>query len=280
MRHMIRRHCALGSSVCRGFNFISIVGILIFSVCTVAAQTKLAEGEYAIFEQANGGAFGPLGEEVYDFHESWTLWRTEKGQFRVEGERKFNSPKFTPHTARFLVELSRDMTVTRVTEFTHLTWNRKSGPLVCEFLAKELHCSSGKANPGQPAELRIPMDDPFAFLWPISPFSLSSLTRESERDAAHPTQVQLLSIEQPSADLPVYPMVLCGQLQYLGEESIEAAGQIWVAHKFSLKVAMHPQMLLWTSSRGVLLGLTIEHAHPDWPQEGMKLVRFREWAEF
>jgi hypothetical protein len=243
-------------------------------------RTKIAEGEYAIYEQANSGAFGPLGEEVYDFHESWTLWRTEKGPYQVEGERKFESPKHTAHVNRFLVDLSRDMTVIRMTEYTHLKRGRDSGPLSCEFLAKELHCSSGGNDPHQSIDLHIPMEDPFAFLWPISPFSLSSLTRQSERDPARGTQVQLLSIEQPSAALPVNPMILRGQLQYLGEENIEAADQKWRAHEFSLKVAMHPQFLIWTSSRGLLLALAIEHPHANWPQEGMRLVRFKKWADF
>ena len=243
-------------------------------------RTKIAEGEYAIYEQANSGAFGPFGEEVYDFHESWTLWRTEKGQYRVDGERKFESPRYTAHTNRFLVELSRDMTAIRMTEFAHLKWRRDSGPLSCEFLVKELHCSSGARDPHQSIDLHIPMEDPFEFLWPISPFSLSSLTKQSERDPARGAQVQLLSIEQPSAALPVHPVILSGQLRYLGEENIEAAEQKWRAHKFSLKAALHPQYLIWTSSRGLLLALAIEHPHTNWPQEGMRLVRFKKWADF
>jgi hypothetical protein len=243
-------------------------------------QTKIAEGEYATYEQANSGAFGPFGEEVNDFHESWTLWRTEKGQYRVEGERKFESPRYSAHTNRFLVELSRDLTVLRMTEFAHLKWRRDSGPLTCEFLVKELHCSSAARDPRKSIDLRISMEDPFGFLWPISPFSLSSLTRQSERDTARGTQVQLLSIEQPSAALPVHPMILSGQQQYLGDENIEVAEQKWHAHKFSLKVALHPQFLIWTSSRGLLLALAIEHPHPNWPQEEMKLVRFKKWADF
>jgi len=243
-------------------------------------RTQIAEGEYAIYEQANSGAFGPLGEEVYDFHESWTLWRTEKGPYQVEGERKFESPKYMAHANRFLVDLSRDMTVISMTEFTHLDWIRDSGPLSCEFFTKEVHCSSGARDPHQSVDLHVPIEDPFAFLWPISPFSLSSLTRQSERDTARSTNVQLLSIEQPNAAHPVNPVMLSGQLHYLGEEDLETADQKWRAHEFSLKVAMHPQFLIWTSSRGVLLALAIEHSHPNWPQEGMRLVRFKKWADF
>lgn len=244
------------------------------------ARTKIAEGEYAIYQEANSGAVGPFGEEVYDFHESWTLWRTEKRQYEVEGERKFESPRHTAHTDRFRVELSRDMTAIRATEFGKLRWRRDSGPLTCDFLRKELHCSSGARDPQQAIDLRIPMEHPFGVLWPISPFSLASLTRQAERDASRGTRVQLLSVEQPSAYIPVQPIIRDGQLRYLGAESIEAADQKWRAYKFSLKVPSLPPFLIWTSSKGLLLALTIEHAQPDWPQEGMKLVRFQKWADF
>jgi hypothetical protein len=243
-------------------------------------RTKIAEGEYAIYEEANSGAVGPFGEEVYDFHESWILWRTEKGQYEVEGERRFESPHDVKHDNRFLARLSRDFTPVRMTEFAKLKWRRDSGPLSCEFLAEELHCSSGARDPQQSIELRVPLHHPFGLLWPISPFSLSGLTRETERDLHRPAPVQLLSIEQPSADDPVQPSILDGQLQYLGEEEIEAAAQKWRAYKFSLKVPSHPQFLLWTSAKGLLLALAIEHAHPNWPQEGMRLARFQKWSDF
>jgi hypothetical protein len=166
------------------------------------------------------------------------------------------------------------LTVTRLIEFTRSGFKRESGPLSCEFLAKELQCSSD----GHP--LRVSLERPFAFLWPVSPFSLSGLTRASERDTARATKVQLLSITQPYPALPIHPMVLSGELQYLGQENIEAAGQNWPAYKFSLKVAMNPQILLWTSTRGLLLQMAIEHTHANWPKEGMRLIRFNKWADF
>jgi hypothetical protein len=240
-------------------------------------RSKVAEGEYAIYEEGNGGAFGPFGEEVYDFHESWTLWRTPKGRYEIEGERKFMSPLDVEHKNRFSAELSRDLTALRVTEFAPLKWRPDSGPVSCEFLPKELHCFSEAKDPKQSVNLRVPMDHPFALLWPVSPFSLSGLTRETERELGHGTEVQLLSVEQPDRYDPVRPTILTGQLQYLGEENIQAADQNWTAHKFSLKVPSYPQFLIWTSSKGILLALAIEHAHPNWPQEGMKLTRFKTW---
>jgi hypothetical protein len=243
-------------------------------------RTKIAEGEYAIYEEANSGAVGPFGEEVYDFHEAWTLWRTAKREFEVEGERKFESPRDVRHTDRFLVRLSRDLTVMGMTEFAKLRWRRNSGPIICEFLAHELHCAASARDPQQSIDLHIPTEHPFGLLWPISPFSLSSLTRVAERDPNHATHVQLVSVEQPASYDPVRPTTLDGQLQYLGEEDISVADQKWRAFKFSLKVPSHPQFLIWTSSRGILLALAIEHTHPNWPKEGMKLVRFKKWADF
>jgi len=43
-------------------------------------RTRIAEGEYAVAERANFGATGPFGEEVYDFHETWTIWHTGSGE--------------------------------------------------------------------------------------------------------------------------------------------------------------------------------------------------------
>ena len=241
-----------------------------------ANRTKVAEGEYVIVEQGNSGAFGPFGEEIYDFHETWTLWRVAKGRYEVEGERRFESPIDVPHVNRFLAELSRDLTVTRVTEFAKLKWRRDSGPLTCEFLPSELHCSSDGRDPKQAIELRISMEHSFGILWPVSIFSLSSVTREAERDRNQMTPMQLVTIEQPSSWLPVNPTILDGTLQYLGDEDLEAADQKWHAHKFSFKVPSQPQFLIWTSSKGIPLALVVEHPHENWPEEGMKLVRFRK----
>ena len=241
---------------------------------------KVAQGEYVVFEKGNGGAVGPFGEEIYNFHETWTLWRTEKGRYEVEAERQFESPKDTIHSDLFLVDLSRDLTITRVTEFARLKWRRDSGPLTCEFLRSMLRCSSNAKNAGQSLELRIPMQAPFGLLWPISAFSLSGITREAERYPNHPTRVELVSIEQPSAEILVNPMIHEGELRYLGDEDIDIAGQSRRAFKFSLKVALSPELIIWTSPKGLLLAVAVLHEGKDWPEESMKLVQFQEWAGF
>jgi hypothetical protein len=243
-------------------------------------RTKVAEGEYVVLEGANGGAVGPFGEEVYNFHETWTLWRNATGGYEVEGERRFESPKEVTRSARFLAELSRDLTLTGVTEFSRLRWRRDSGPLTCKFLPKELDCSSNAKNRQNDIDLNIPMEHPFGLFWPISAFSLSGITREAERDPDQPTRVQLVSIEQPSAGIPVSPMILEGELRYLGEENMNIAGQPRRAFKFSIKVLMSPELIIWTSPKGLLMRVAVQHPDKDWPEESMKLIRFQEWAGF
>ena len=242
-------------------------------------RTKIAEGEYAISQEANSGAVGPFGEELYNFHETWMLFRNANGSYQVEGERNFESPEGTPRSSRFLAELSRDLTITRVTEFAPLRWRRDSGPLTCEFLRNELHCSSNAKDAQQAVELRIPMQRPFGLLWPISAFSLSGLTREAERDPKRAAQIQLVTIDQPSAEMPVNPTVLDGELRYLGEERIDVAGQPQRAFKFSIKAAMTPELTVWTTPKGLLLAVVVDR-QKDWPREEMKLLSFRQWAGF
>ena len=243
-------------------------------------RTKVAEGEYAIYEHYGSGGVGPFEEEVYNFHESWTLWRVEKGLYQVEGVRRFESPKDELHSNRFVAELTRDLTVIRVKEFAKLKWVPDSGPLSCEFLPAQLDCSSGGSDPKKEIKLRTPLDKPYGLLWPISPFSFGGIAREVERDPKRATQIDLVRIEQPSMADPVRATILEGPLLYLGEEEIEAAGRKWRAHKFSLKVPLQSQYLIWTSPRGLLLAFAIEHEHKDWAEEGLKLARFESSTEF
>ncbi len=273
-------HCCAALLCC----FLAIAGARLAEGKPLAGQetgrTKIAEGEYAIFERGNNGAVGPFEQEVYNFHESWTLWRAGNGQYEVEGIRRFESPKDDPHANRFLVELTRDLTVTRVQEFARLKWVPDSGPLSCVFLPAQMDCSSGGSDPKREIKLRTPLEKPYGLLWPISPFSLGGITREVERDPKRATQVDFVRIEQPGMREPVRATILEGPLLYLGEEEMNAAGQKWRAHKFSLKVPLQPEYLIWTSPKGLLLALAIEHEHKDWPEEGLKLVRFESSSEF
>ena len=243
-------------------------------------RTKIAEGEYKIIEHTNNGAIGPFEQEVYNFTESFTLYRVSKEQFQVEGVRNFESPKDISHSNRFVVEMTRDFTVIRAKEFAKLRWISDSGPLSCEFLPMQLECSSGGSDPKREIKLRTPLEKPYGLLWPVSPFSFTGITRQVERDRTKPTLVDLVRIEQPGMANPVQASVLEGPLLYLGDEEIDAAGRRWHAHKFSLKVALEPEFLIWTSPKGLLLAFAMEHGHKDWQEEGIRLESFESSTDF
>jgi hypothetical protein len=244
-----------------------------------AARVKLAEGKYAVTNEADLGAVGPFPEQVYGFHETWTIWRTGSDSYEVDGKWRFESPKDVIHDDRFLVHLSRDFTVIDVTEFTKLTWVRDSGPLSCRFQPLEMDCSSGGTDPKRSLKVDTPMHHPFGILWPISAFSLSGITREAERNSGPGAEAELASIEQPSQEDPVDVTILEGRLRYLGEEQITLAGQNWRAHKFSLQAALEPEFLIWVSPRGLLLAATAQH-RKNRAAERMELVQFRKWDDF
>ena len=153
-------------------------------------------------------------------------------------------------------------------------------PLNLDFFALELSCSSGGSNSEHLISLHIAMKHPYGLLWPISSFSLSGITRQVERSLTRPTEVDMVSIVQPSRTNPVAPTVLEGPIQYMGEDNIKAAGRNWRAFKFSLKVPMHPRYVIWTSQNGLLLGVAMEHPHKDWQDEGLRLARFQGSEKF
>ena len=94
-------------------------------------------------KRETAGRSGPQGKRSMIFTNPGQLWRLGKGQYEVEGVRKFESPREVKHADRFLIQLSRDLTPIRMTEFAKLVWQRDPGPLTCKFLVKEVHCSSG-----------------------------------------------------------------------------------------------------------------------------------------
>lgn len=243
-------------------------------------RAKIAQGEYVIREHESGGAFGPFGEAIYNFHELFTLSQGEKAHYEVEGVRSFESPRDVPHSNRFTAELDRDLAVIRVKEFAKLRWVEDSGPLSCEFLATQLDCSSGGSDPKREIKLRTSLERPYGLLWPVSPFSFGGVVRQAEREASKSTEIDLVRIEQPGMKNPVQATVLEGPLRYLGDTNFEAAGRKWRAHEFSLKVASNPEYLIWTSPKGLLLALAFEHEHADWKNEGLRLERFESSREF
>jgi len=77
--------------------------------------------------------------------------------------------------------------------------------------------------------------------------------------------------------MPVLPMILDGELRYLGEENLEIAGLPQRAFKFSIKAALSPEIVVWTTTNGLLLAVSVEHGDKHWPEQAMKLLHFQEW---
>ena len=243
-------------------------------------RTKVAEGEYAVIQRKSAGAVGPFENEIYNFRESWTLWRTGDGGYEVTGERRFEAPQYVPHQNKFQARLAHDMSVLSVKEFAKLRWRPDSGPLACDFLPGQLHCTSGGKDPGKAILVDIPMKNPFGILWPMSPFSLNSVTRGAGRRLNDVTPVQLIEMVEQSAENPVSPLLLDGHLRYLGQEDVRIAKKRWHADKFEMTVPLHPGFVIWTSPDGILLSLEVASDTKNEPAHRMDLVRYEKFADF
>ena len=241
-------------------------------------RAKVAEGEYKVLAASGVGSFDFA---VYDFTESWTLWRLEDGRFEVDGTRDYRSPADEPHRDNFEACLSDSFRVLKLREFRTLRWRQNTGPLDCDFLSSKIACTANAKDKSQDLSLEMPVQASAGLMWPISAFSLSSIARSASRDSKKLTPVELLTIEEPSDVDPVFITTLGGYLKYLGQEKLILAGREWLADKFELKVAMHAPFLLWTSSQGLLLAFAHEKNGNRLPDnEGMVLVSFHKWQEF
>lgn len=246
---------------------------------TTPGRTRVAEGEYKVLAQSGIGSFDPA---VYDFKESWTLWRLEDGTFEVDGTRDYRSPADEPHSDNFEAHLSDSFRVLKLKEFRTLRWRTNSGPLSCDFLPAKVACTANAKDKSQDLSLQVPTQAAAAgLMWPISAFSLSSITRGASHNPRTTTPVELLTFEEPSDVNPIFTTTLGGYLKYLGQEKFSLAGREWLAEKFELKVATHAPFLLWTSSQGLLLAFAHKTDSNRLPEnEGMVLVNFHEWQEF
>jgi len=66
-------------------------GCLLPTAAGQAERVKVAEGEYLVSLEGDLGV-GPIDTEVFHFRESWTLWRTTGGEYKIDGDRVFESP--------------------------------------------------------------------------------------------------------------------------------------------------------------------------------------------
>jgi hypothetical protein len=242
--------------------------------------TQLAEGEYKVYTDSNGGGVGPFAAGVYNFTESWKLCRLPDGSLEIEGKRDYESPEYEQHSNPFSAHLSSGFRTLSLKEFRTLRWRPDSGPLSCNFLPNELVCTSGAKNSPDDAGMDIAMEHPYGFLWPISAFSLSNITRFALGKKGAGIAVEMVRVDEPSRDNPVRTSVLLGDLQYQGQENIRVAGHRWQADRFELKVALHAPFLIWTSPSGLLLDFAEEDNRRHITERGLKLVQFQQYSDF
>lgn len=243
-------------------------------------KNLIARGAYKVLEDSNDGGIGTYAPSVFDFHESWALWRLPDGTLEAEGQRDYDSPKYEHHSNRFSVHLTSDFRALGLIEFRQLLWRPDSGPLTCEFQPTRLVCTSGATDPGQAINLDMPMKDTYGFLWPISAFSLSNLTHGADQDPGKLIPVRLITVEELSQKNPVFISELVGHVTYLGQEDIVLAGRTWRADKFQLKVPLHPPFVIWTSPQGMLLRFAPEMKAQTQPESGLMLVHFEQLSKF
>jgi len=215
-------------------------------------RTKVAEGEYAIARIGDLG-IQPPGTEEFEFSEVWTLWANDDGGFEVEGEWRFDSPDTLPNRIPFTLRLSRDLRPLSLKEFVRLEWQSDSGPLSCRLSPAELYCESGARDPKHMIIERLQMTRPYAFLWPISPFSLGSIAQTAIQHSDTDVEITAVVAEEPSPANPVCFVSHPASMRYLGRESVVVDGQSILANKTLLDPSPYPKLILWTDTQGLLL---------------------------
>jgi hypothetical protein len=243
-------------------------------------RTRVANGEYRIVEQNQEGGIGFFAPGVYNFRESWTIWRLKDGSFEVEGERSYESPKGELQNNGFHILLSSAFRVLGVKERRKLRWRHDSGPLACDFLSDGIVCSSASSVPDQTFRWNMPAKEPYGFFWPLSAFSLASIARSADRDPTRESEVQLLTLHEPNAAFPVFGTVMDAKLRYSGQEQITAADRQWNAERFELTVSLYSKFVIWVSPEGLLLAFARGTRVKPRSERAMTLVSFQQWTKF
>ena len=261
---------------------VAVVWALL-SVCvqSVVAQqadrVKVAEGEYRVSEEGDLGV-GPMETEVFHFRESWTLWRVQGGDYEVEGSRSFESPRDFIRENRFIARLTHNLQLVEAKEFRPLRFRPDSGPLTCELLLRELRCSSAAKDPANAVDVDVATDRPYGFIWPLSAFSIGSLTRAASQHVGEPTVIQVVQLQEISDVLPVLPIRSDGLIKFLGQSDAPylVSNQSWRPYLYELDASPIRKILIRTSPDGIVLSVQ----RPDWPKGRMDLVRFVKFSNF
>jgi len=118
----------------------------------------------------------------------------------------------------------------------------------------------------------------YALLWPLSAFSLASLTRNAPAEIGKLIPIQVVQLQQLNCELPVLSIRCDGLIRYLGlsKPAITIAGQGWYPKVYEITASPVHKLTLWVSPEGLLLAAE----RPSLPDARMELVRFTKFANF
>ena len=233
-------------------------GCLLPTTAEQAERVKVAEGEYLVSLEGDLGV-GPIDTEVFHFRESWTLWRTTGGEYEIDGDRMFESPRGIPHDNRFIATLSHDLRLLELKEFARLKFRRDSGPR-------------------RGVVVKVSVDLPYGVTAPLSAFFLAGLTGAASPQVDQPSRIQVVRLEEVSNAIPVLPIRSDGLIRYFGQSKtpFTASGKSWHPKVYELTTSPVRKMQITTSPEGLLLTAK----RPGWPKGKMELVRFTQFADF
>jgi len=121
------------------------------------------------------------------------------------------------------------------------------------------------------------MDRTYGLLWPLSPFSLAGLVHHTSANAAKPSPVQVVQLEEISDALPVLAIRSDGLIRSLARRPVafSVTGKSWYPEVYELTTGPVRKIQILTSLEGLLLAAD----RPGWPRSRTALVRFKQFAE-
>ena len=253
----------------------------VFNLQKAASErNRVASGEYRIVAETNEGGIGPFAPGIHNFRESWTMWRVSDDGLEVEAERDYESPKGELHTDKSYIRMSSAFRILGVREFRKLRWRPDYGPLSCDLLRDTLVCTAVSSDPNETLRWDMPAKEPYGYFWPLSAFSLASITRSTNRSAVSGESVQIVTLHEPNTAFPIFGTVIDGELKYLGQEDITVANRRWIANKFILTFSFNSRFVMWVAPNGLPLAFGRDNGRTNMSEVWLSLVSLQQYADF
>lgn len=201
------------------------------------AKTKVAEGKYVLST-----------DSTRIFEEPWVLSRTQLG-YQLDEQWVFYRGQVEPTVI--------DVAVDMVTGFRPLQLQIGTGTesVHCKIALQEFACETkGKTK-------RLAAKPPYDYFSP-SPWILSNVVRRVKKDPSVKSSVNLVRIDGADESGPRLS-AFSAQVQYVGDDQIEAGGQKYTASIYELHAeGVVPGMLVWVSPEGIVLAMQ-DSTHPE-----------------